>query len=306
MSAVRGFFSGVFCFLLFDVLALLGIVITLNLTVLNPDFVTSELDKLDVYSVVIEQAKAQLPGQEFIDAETVDEIVTELKPWFEEQADTVIRDVYAYLKGEQELNVVISLEPVRAAVKEKVREAVLESLPPELQGASQSQIDAYMSQVYAGIDNVIPATFQLNETSAGQQITAQLEQVKQIIGYIDTAYKALIALAVLLVLLIALAHWWQPKPITRSIGITFILVGVAGILGSLLDVLIIQALSRLAGESSLLLGLQAKLPQLAADLTAPIRMYGIGFLSAGVVLVVISVLFRSPETSSDVRSGVAY
>ena len=302
MSAVRGFFSGVFCFLLFDVLALLGIVITLNMTVLNPDFVTSELDKLDVYSVVIEQAKAQLPGQEFIDAETVDELVTELKPWLEEQADTVIRDVYAYLKGEQELDVVISLEPVRTAVKEKAREVVLESLPPELQGVPQSQIDEYMSQIYTEIDNVIPAAFQLNETSAGQQITAQLEQVKEVIGYVDTAYKALIALAVLLVLLIALAHWWQPKPITRSIGITFILVGVAGILGSLLDVLIIQLLSRLAGESSLLLGLQAKLPQMAADLTAPIRMYGIGFLSAGVVLVVISVLFRSPETRPDVRN----
>ena len=177
MSAVRGFFSGVFCFLLFDVLALLGIIITLNMTVLNPDFVTSELDKLDVYSVVIEQAKAQLPGQEFIDAETVDEIVTELRPWFEEQADTVIRDVYAYLKGEQELDVVISLEPVRTAVKENAREVVLGSLPPELQGASQSQIDVYMAQVYVGIDNVIPATFQLNESSAGQQITAQLEQV---------------------------------------------------------------------------------------------------------------------------------
>jgi hypothetical protein len=295
MSAVRGFFSGVFCFLLFDALVLLGLVTSLNLTVLNPDFVTSELDKLDVYSVVIEQAKAQLPSQEFIDAETVDELVTELKPWFKEQADTVIRDVYAYLKGEEELNLVISLEPVRAAVKEKVRESMLESLPPELQGASQSQIDEYMSQIYTGIDNFIPATFQLNETSAGQQITAQLQQIKQIIGYINTAYKALIALAVLLVLLIALVYWWQPKPITRSIGITFILVGAAGILGSLLDVLIVQALSRLAGESSLLLGLQAKLPQLAADLTAPVRMYGIGFLSAGVVLVVISVLFRSPK-----------
>jgi hypothetical protein len=306
MSAVRGFFSGVFCFLLFDVLALLGIVITVNMTILNPDFVTSELDKLDVYSVAIEQAKAQLPVQEFIDAETVDELVTELKLWFEEQADTVIRDIYAYLKEDRELNVVISLEPVRIAVKENVREAILESLPPELQGVTQSQIDAYMAQLYEEIDNVIPATFQLSETSAGQQITGQLQQIKQIIGYIDTAYKALIVLAVVLVLLIALMHWWQPKPITRSIGITFILVGVAGILGSLLDILISQALSRLAGESSLLLGLQAKLPQLAADLTAPIRMYGVGFLSAGIVLIIISVLFRTPEKKNDVRSGVAY
>jgi hypothetical protein len=296
MSAVRGFFSGVFCFLLFDVLALLGIVITLNMTVLNPDFVTSEMEKLDVYSVIIEQAKTQLPGQEFIDQETLDEIVTELKPWFEEQADEAIRDVYAYLKREQELNIVISLEPVRAVVKEKVGEAVLESLPPELQGIPQSEIDAYMSQIYAEVDNMIPATFQLSETSAGQQLTGQLQQIKQIVGYIDTAYKALIAAAVLLVLLIALVYWWQSRTITRSIGITFILVGVACILGPLLDVFIIQVLSRLAVESNMLLGLEAKLPQLASDLTAPIRMYGIGFLSAGVVLTVISFLFRPPET----------
>jgi len=297
MSIVRGFFSGIFGSLLFTALVLLGIIITVNLTVLNPDFVVSELDELDVYSVVIEQAKAQLPSQEFIKPEVVDSMLAELKPWLREQAKTVIHAVYAYLKGDEGLNVTISLEPVRSVIKENAREVVLNSLPSELQGASQGQIDAYMAQLYTGIDNVIPATFQLSETSVGQQITAQLEQVKEVIGYVDTAYKALIALAVLLVLLIALVHWWQPKPITRSIGITFILVGVAGILGSLLDVLISQALSRLAGESSMLLGLQAKLPQLAADLTAPIRMYGIGFLSAGIVLTTISVLFRAPETS---------
>jgi hypothetical protein len=71
MSAVRGFFSGVFCFLLFDVLAFLGLVITVNLTILNPDFVVSELDKLDVYSVIAEQAKTLLPSQQFISAEIV-------------------------------------------------------------------------------------------------------------------------------------------------------------------------------------------------------------------------------------------
>jgi hypothetical protein len=273
------------------------------MTILNPDFVISELDKLDVYSVIIDQAKAQLPGQEFIDEETVDEIVTELKPWFEEQADIVIRDVYAYLKEDRELNVVVSLEPVRAVVKEKVGEAVLASLPPELQGLPQSEIDAFMAQVYAEVDSTIPATFQLNQTSAWQQLTTQLEQVKQVVGYIDTAYKILIAVAVLLVLLTVLVYWWQPKPITRSIGITFILVGVACILGPLLDVFIMQFLSRLAGESSMLLGLEDKLPQLASDLTAPLRMYGIGFLSAGVVLTVISFLFRSPEKRPEVRNA---
>jgi hypothetical protein len=98
-------------------------------------------------------------------------------------------------------------------------------------------------------------------------------------------------------LLIALVHWWQPKPITRSIGITFILVGVACILGPLLDYLIIQVLSQIIGSSSILSGLQTKLPQLAADLTAPVRSYGIGFLISGIALIVISVLFGSKQVS---------
>jgi len=159
-----------------------------------------------------------------------------------------------------------------------------------------------MAQVYDEIDKTIPASFELNEAVVGSQVMAQLEQVRKVIGYIDTVYKALIASAVLLVLLIALAHWWQPKPITRSIGTTFLLVGVACIIGSLLDIFITQALSGIAAESGLPLGFQAKLPQLASDLTAPIRMYGIGFFSAGVVLIVISFLFRKPETRPDVRN----
>src|SRR4030043_45160 len=259
MNVVRGFFSGVFCFLLFDVLVFLGLIISINLTLLNPDFVISKLGELDVYSVVIEQAKAQLPGQEFIDAETVDKIENELTPWFEKQTDDVIRDVYAYLKEDRELNVVISLEQVRTVVKENIREAVLNSLPPQLQGVPQNVIDAFMSQLYEGVDSFIPATFQLSETSVGQQVAAQLQQIKQVVGYIDTAYKTLIIVAVVLVLLIALAHWWQPKPITRSIGITFILVGIVCILGPLLDYLIVQAINQFIGTSGIMSEFQAKL-----------------------------------------------
>lgn len=297
MSAIRGFFSGVFNFLLFDALVLLGLIISLNLTILNPDFVTAELQKLDVYPAVIEQAKTMLPSQQFIDAATVDELVSDLTPWFEEQANTVIHAVYAYVEEDRALNVNISLETVRAAVKEKVIEAVTNSPPPELQGASQSQIDAYLSQVNSGVDSVIPANFVLDESVVGPQVVAQLQQIKRSINYIYTAYKMLIILAVVLILLIALAHWWAPKPITRSIGITFILVGVACILGPLLDYLIIQALSQAIGSSGVLAGLQAKLPQLAADLTAPLRTYGIGFSISGIALIVISVLFRSKQAS---------
>lgn len=297
MAAVRGFLSGVLNFLLFDLLVLLGLIISLNLTILNADFVTVELKKLDVYSTVIEQAKAKLPSQQFISTEMVDDLARELKPWFEEQADTVIHAFYAYLEEDRKLNLTISLEPVKTAVKEKAREAVADSPPLELKGASQSQIDAYLSQVYTGIDNIIPPSFIVNESVAGSQIIEQLQQVKQIIGYINTTYKVLIVVAILLVLLIALVYWWQPKPMARSIGITFILVGVACILGPLLDYLIVRVLSQAMGSGGALLGLETKLPQLVADFTAPVRTYGIGFFISGISLTIISVLFRWEEAS---------
>ena len=295
MRIIRGLFSGFFCSLLVTVLFLLGIVITINMTVLNPDFVVSEFDTLDIYSVIIDEAKAQLPGEELIGAETLDNIITELEPWLEEQTAAVIHAVYGYLKEDQELNVVISLEPIRAIAQENLRQTVLESLPPQLQGASESQIEAFLSQVYGEIDNLIPQHFELNETSLGPEIMAGLEQARQIVGYIAIGYKVLIGIAVLLVLLVALAHWWQPKPIARSIGIVFTLVGIFFTITALFSRLITGAISRLAGQSDILFELQPKLSQLVTDVMAPLQMYGIGFLIAGIALIIISVLLRSPE-----------
>ncbi len=295
MRIIRGLFSGFFCSLLVTVLFLLGIVVTINLTVLNPDFVVSEFDKLDIYSVIIDEAKAQLPGEELIEAETLDNIITELKPWLEEQTAAVIHAVYGYLKEDQELNVVISLEPVRSIAQENLRQTVLESFPPELQGASESQIEAFLSQVYGEIDNLIPQHFELNETSLGPEIMAGLEQARQIVHYVELGYKALIGLAILLVLLVALVYWWQPKPIARSIGIVFIVVGISFTLATLLSRFIPAAISSLAGQSDILFALQPRLSQLVTDVIAPLQMYGIGFLIAGIALIVISFLLRSPE-----------
>jgi len=295
MRIIRGLFSGFFCSLLVTVLFLLGIVVTINLTILNPDFLIAELDKLDIYSVIIDEAKAQLPGEELIGAETLDNIITELEPWLEEETAAVIHAVYAYLKEDQELNVVISLEPIRAIAQENLRQTVLESLPPELQGASESQLEAFLSQVYGEIDNLIPQHFELNESSLGPEIMAGLQQARQIVGYIAIGYKVLIGIAILLVLLVAMVHWWQPKPIARSIGIVFIMVGIFFTLATLLSRFITGAISSLAGQSDILFELQPKLSQLVTDVMAPLQMYGIGFLIAGIALIVISLLLRSPE-----------
>lgn len=144
MRIVRGIFSGILSFVLVVTLVTLGIVITVNLTILNPNFIISELDKLDIYPTIANQVREQIPAEEPYIAQVVDETIADLELWLKEQTATVIYGGCAYLKGDQELNIVIPLEQVRTTIKDNVEQAIVESPPPELEGASQSQIQTFL------------------------------------------------------------------------------------------------------------------------------------------------------------------
>jgi len=294
MLIVRSIFAGIFSFLLTVTLIALGIVITLNLTVLNPDFVISELAKTNAYSIISDQVRDQVPTDDPYTAQVVDETITELEPWLRDQVNALIYDGYAYLKGNHELNFIIPLEQVRTCVKENVEQAVFESLPPELEGVPQSQIQVFLSHIYAEIDNQIPSQIEINEAFLGPEVTAQFQQARQIVGYIDIGYKVLIGLAVLLILLIALLQWWHLKPIARYTGIPFTTAGalclivptVAGsvILGILSDMVPLEIPAEI----------MASLPQLIGDFSSPLKTYGIALLIVGIVLIVLSIKLKSP------------
>jgi len=303
MNFVRGFFTGILSSILTIALIALGTLITLNLTLLNPDFVISELDKLDAYSIAVEQLRGQLPQEEPYMAEILDETITELEPWVKEQAPDVIYAAYAYLKGEEELNIVIPLEEVRTCLKENVEQAVRESPPPELEGASPSEIEAFLSEAYAGIDDQIPQQLEITEaylTSLSPEMAAQVQEARQIVGYIESGYKWLIGAALLLVLLIALLQWWHIKPITRYVGISAITAGVVSLIGA---VLLLAAENFVLGKIPLDIppGVMAVLPQLVSDLTAPLRIYSIALLLAGTGLVVLSVKLKPPSQEETPR-----
>lgn len=291
MNFVRGFFTGILGAILTLVLIALGTLVTVNHTLLNPDFVISELDKFDAYSIALDQLRGQLPPQEepYI-AEIVNETITDLEPLVREQAPAVIHAGYAYLKGEEELNIAISLEEVRTCLKENIAQAVGESPPPELEGASPGEIEAFLSEAYAGIDSQIPPQIEITEaylSSLSPEMAAQVQQARQIVGYIETGYKWLIVAALLLVLLIALVQWWHIKPITRYVGVSAITAGVVSLVGALLP---------LAAGSFVLQKIpleippevKANLPQLVSDFTMPLRIYGVVLLVVGIGLAVLS------------------
>ncbi len=294
MNVVRGIFSGIFSFILVIALVTLGVVITINYTILNPNFVISELDKLDAYSIIADEVKNQVPREEPYIAQIADETLTELDPWLKTQVATAVYSGYAYLKGEEELNIVIPLEQVRASLKENLTQAIRESPPPELEGLPPAQIEAFISQACVEIDNQVPQQIEINEALLEPEIVTQLHKAKEIIGYIEIGYKALIGLAALLILIIALIQWWRVKPITRYVGISLITAGAS----SLVATIVTGHFNFQAIQPDIPPEIGAKLPQLISDFVYPLQIYSVGILIVGIGLIVLSVKLKSPSAQN--------
>lgn len=277
-------------------------------TVLSRDFVVSVVDKLDIASLVAPYLKEPLTGN--IPAEMsylsgyldkyLDDVITELKPWLKEQASTAADPIADYLLGERPgLSVVIPLEPVKASLRDKLWEAFQESPPPELAMIPQTMRQTYFNQFYEQFSAAIPSTFELNESALGAGLPAQitgaiaeaektLAQARQYISYFQLGYKALIGLMILLTLGIFLISR-DVKHTTRSIGTTLLIYGVIGYATTF-------ALDYLNLEEQLMRGipalLQTWMTQFMGNLMAPLKTFDLALLIAGVVLIIISIVYR--------------
>ncbi len=290
MSLLRNLGQTLLCAMLAAAVLFAGIILTANLTILNPDFVLKEMDKVDIYSRIFDEIKSRFSDNEL--EPIFDRALEELKPWFEEQADTVIHASYAYLKEGKELNITISLEPVRDVVKEAVADSASSYLPSGYDQVMPGLFDSILDQIYGEITSFIPSEFIITENILGPQITPYVQQARQLITYMKLVYILCVFLAILAVLLLALLHRWALKPVARAAGASFVLAGA----GSTVMVLLLRftnaAVSQFASEADAMFGVQQVLAQIIKDATTPLLIYGICFLAAGIGLIVLSIVFK--------------
>jgi len=297
MKFLKGLALSLLSFLLFLSLSTFGLVFMLNYTILDPDFVVSQVDRLDVAPLVAPLVKEQIqipPEAQFM-SEAIDDTIADLEPWMKEQVSAGIYSGYDYLMGRsQSLSIVISMEPVKETLRDNLWDAFLQSPPPELAVLPPAVIEEYFDQFYEqGISKQIPPTFEFNESSFPPEAMVIIEQVRQGFGYFQLAYQALIGFIVLLILGIILINR-QVKSTTRGIGTTFLVVGAF----SLIEIFLA---TRFAGPQIAQLGipppLQTWIPQLLNDLLAPLQTFSIGLLAAGVVLLIVSFVYKPRQPS---------
>jgi len=291
MNILKGLASGLLIFLLVLSLSIFGVAFLLNQTILNPGFVAAEINKLDVPLLAEELLSEQIPEGDFPEefGDVLVNTITDLEPWIQQQVTDGIYSSYDYLSGSsQTLSVVIPLESVKESLKDNVEEVILQLLPPELAGASPAEIELFLNEIYSQIDDLLPATFEISESSLPPEVLATLEMAKQIISYFQTGYKFLIGFMLLLIAGIILIDR-QVRGATRKLGIILLPEGVLMLVG-------VFVIKYLAGTQIAQFGippyLQEWLPQLVSDFVSPLLMLSIGLLVVGVALLTVSFVYK--------------
>ena len=108
MKFLKGLVVFVLSFLLYLSISVFSLVFMLNQTLLNPDFLVSQLNRLDISSLTEEVLSGQVSAEQELMAGVIEDTVAELEPWIKEQAGVIIYSSHDYLMGKsQTLNVVI-------------------------------------------------------------------------------------------------------------------------------------------------------------------------------------------------------
>ncbi|MFC2032983.1 hypothetical protein ACFLUB_00455 [Chloroflexota bacterium] len=306
MKILKGFALVVLSLLLFLSLSVFGIAYTLNSTLLNPDFVVDEVEKLDISSIagdlLAEQIGENLPEEARFLEGTVSTIVSEIisaqEPWIKEQAGAAIHSGYDFLLGKSEtLALTISLESLKedlgASLRESMKPLIMASLPPELAKAPQALIDQYVDEFYEQFAGEIPSEIDIDESFIPPEAMVQIIQARQIIGYFQTGYYGLIGLMILLLLVVVLIGR-RLRCIALTLGITFLLYGA------------IQYAAVFFGKDISLMYLplhevpsavQTWLLSAVDDFIKPLEVFSLGVLAGGIVLLVVSFFVKPGESA---------
>ncbi|MFC2008262.1 hypothetical protein ACFLT0_01040 [Chloroflexota bacterium] len=300
MKVLKTLALSLLSFLLFLSLSVLGLAFTLNSTILNPDFIVGELDKLDMYSLAREWLGEQISEfevdaryQPYVDR-VLNDTLADLEPWLERETNGAVHTGYDYFLGRSErLSLVISTEPVRDSLKQNLRETVFDSPPPELQGLPPSVIEPYLNEAYRQIDQQIPPTLEFDQATLDPEAVASLEQTRQVIGYFQLGFKLLIGFILLLILSIVMIYR-EIRGATRGLGITFLICGVITYLGNL-------AVKYFAGaritQIAMPVEYRALLPRLLVDILVPLDIYSIVLAAIGVALIIVSFVYKPHQSS---------
>ena len=285
--------------------------LTLRSTILKTDFFAAIIDKLDITSTVKDILRQQLATappefQKYIDV-SLDKAVADIKPVVIQQIKASGDPVLDYLIGKSDsFSVNIDSSQLKISLRTAVHDAVFASPPPEFALIPPAQREAVFSQLFDNFAGGIPPAFEINQSIFDPEVRAGiveglkqaedgLIQVRQYVAYFQLGYTLLIVLMLLLTAGIILIHR-QVRGAARTLGAIFLSYGAFEYAGVIIG-------RYFAGKElpSVLVDLPSSLQtwvtNLIDRLLSPLGTFSLILLISGVILLIVSFVYRKRETS---------
>jgi hypothetical protein len=295
LQILKGIALGLAGFLLFSALIFMGVFMTVNLTALNPQFAVKEIQRLDITQITREMIAEQIPEEDQVYLSGIEETLTEIKPWIDQQIDYTVNQGYDYLLGKTDtIELVISTEDVKPTIARNLAESYLQSPPEGFSELPVEEQELQVAEFQRQIMDAIPSTLEVNLNEIPEDARLALEQSRQAIKYIQTTFYILIVVCLILIAAIILIVR-ERKGITRSLGLIFLIDGI-------LSLAIFLTLYYLGPQMITMNGIPAAIqtwiPETIRHLLNPLWIFSAIILVIGIILLVISfILFKkSPNT----------
>lgn len=288
MKFLKGLLISLLSLILFGAIFALGFAFMLNQTVMDPNFTANEIDKMDMAALA--SSFIQVPDSAPDSAALNSAIAASIKaaePELKNELRTATYTTYDYFFGRNNnLNINISLEPVRSNLKTTLRASLLKSQP----AMSDAEFNLYFDQFAQNI----PPSLSFDSSSFDQSTVKMMQEIKQVIAYYQFWW-----VTIPLILLLALAIILLENNLSsslRNIGFNLFLFGALGIAGDYL-------MKYLAGPNTLIPGLPAAAQiwfgQFLDDIFAPLNTFSIAVAVIGAVLIAGSFFVPKKENAGE-------
>ncbi len=278
-----------------------GLVLTINVTLLNSSFAYGEVQKLNVPAVVHELVGESTPSGEKYFISGIDKAISDIKPWLDQQIHNVIFSSYDYLSGRADgINVSIDTADIRQTLVKSLTTSYLENAPSQYTSLPADQKTRYLSDLQNQFLDAFPATVDINQDSIGESGMHTLQQIRTIVSYIHAVYFTLIVACVLFILAFILLQR-KMRDIFRALGLVFL---ASGLVVTISFFIIRLVAPQTVVGSNLPVEIQNWVPRVIMDTISPLMIFGISLLATGLVVCVISFfLHRVDRPVSPRHSG---
>jgi len=190
MSFLKGLGTFILSFLLFLSLTVFGIAFLLQSTLLNPDFVVDQVDRIDVselaHDFAEEMVTEDLPDEARFLQDAIFDVIDDQEPWLKEQLHYATYTAYDFLLGKSDtLEITICLDSVKEDLRESIWEALNEQLSTWLPDIIQHELSPYVEEHFEEYAQLIPEEYvppgitELPEEQMQQFLDQYLQEIEQ-------------------------------------------------------------------------------------------------------------------------------